>query len=304
MMALQDILAQWQQWLLAERNYSQHTAIAYLTDMRLFQEFISGYKEQAVDIKLLESLEVRDFRAYLAKLHQEKLSKTSLNRKLSVLRSFYRFLKKFYDVENQAVFLIKSPRQPQSLPRPLKEEEALDAVNTIESIATDHWTGLRDRALLGLLYGCGLRISEALGLTLQDITDNQVITVRGKGNKERQLPLLPGVAKALLHYIEDCPFVIIEDQPLFYGVRGKTLTPQVFRKQLKQLRIVLGLPDTATPHAFRHSFATHLLAQGGDLRTIQELLGHVNLSTTQKYTKIENSQLLNAYHAFHPREEK
>lgn len=298
---LQQIMEEWKSWLSAERNYSDHTVNAYLTDMRLFFEFVSSYKECEISTALLKSLDVKDFRAYLAKLHNKNNSATSLNRKLSVLRSFYRYLEKHHKIENHSIFLIKSPKQPQSLPKALQENEAVDAVYNIDEVSLENWVGLRDKAILGLLYGCGLRISEALSLTLSDISGNQVITIRGKGGKQRQLPILPTIINSINSYVESCPYGVSKDGVLFFGVKGNKLSPQVFRKQLKELRVLLGLPDSATPHSFRHSFATHLLAEGGDLRTIQELLGHESLSTTQKYTKIENKQLINVYKDFHPK---
>jgi integrase/recombinase XerC len=301
MTTMPPIFTKWQQWLEVERHYSPHTISAYLTDMRMFCNFIANYHEKPADMTLLLALEIKDFRAYLAKLHRDGLNAASLNRKLSVLRSFYRFTNKTLEQDHQAVFLIRSPKQAENLPKPVTQSQALEAVNTIESVAGDHWVGYRDRALLGLLYGCGLRISEALGLCVNDISGNGIITVKGKGNKERQLPLLPAVETAITKYRNHCPYLIKTDQPLFFGVRGGKLTPQVFRKQLVQLRIMLGLPENATPHSFRHSFATHLLAEGGDLRTIQELLGHVSLATTQKYTKIENQQLMETCRTLHPR---
>jgi integrase/recombinase XerC len=298
---LSSHIEQWSHWLKSERGYSEHTVAAYQTDLRLFLEFLFSYLEQDIDTNTLLSLSIKEFRAYLAKLHADGQSASSLHRKLSTLRSFYRYLERHNIGKNHAIFQLRSPKKPDILPKALPKPQATDTFNHIADVSDETWVGLRDTAILGLLYGCGLRISEALGLHLQDIPSGNVLTITGKGNKQRQVPLLPSVKSAVMRYVESCPYPIMPDKPLFFGVQGKSLSPQVFRQQLKKLRLMLGLPDSATPHAFRHSFATHLLAEGGDLRTIQELLGHASLSTTQRYTKIENAQLMDAYRNFHPK---
>jgi len=197
--------------------------------------------------------------------------------------------------------VLRAPKLPQSVPKPLTVEDADAAITAAGDVATSVWQQKRDVAMLTLLYGCGLRISEALGLTLAEAPRGDVLVITGKGHKQRYVPVLPAVTEAIADYLAACPHPLTKSGPLFVGARGGPLNPRLVQRQMQMLRGMLGLPETATPHALRHSFATHLLGGGGDLRAIQELLGHASLSTTQRYTKVEPEHLLKVYEAAHPR---
>ena len=224
-----------------------------------------------------------------------------MGRALSALRSFFRYLDKNDLASNQAIRSVKRPKTPHAVPKPLSPEAALASIDMVDALDVTPWVAARDTAILMLLYGCGLRISEALGMQREDAPLRDAIRIVGKGNKERVVPVLPVVAESVEAYVGLCPFVMPADGPLFIGVRGKRLNPGVVQRQMRQVRAALGLPDTATPHALRHSFATHLLSSGGDLRSIQELLGHASLSTTQRYTEVNTDQLQRVYRESHPR---
>lgn len=291
---------EWLAWLESEKAFSQHTLMAYQNDLEDFLTFISQHVGEQITYSHLENLAVRDIRSWLSKRQSSGYDHSSTARALSSVRSFFRFLERFKSLSNQAVFAIKPPKLHKPLPKALSAEEAKLAVDSINKMAEESWVGKRDKALLTLIYGCGLRISEALSITLQDL-DRETLVIKGKRNKERQVPLLPIIKINIFEYVESCPTPIDKDGELFLGIRGGPLQPSVFRKQLQRLRSTLCLPDSASPHAFRHSFATHLLAEGGDLRAIQELLGHEHLSTTQRYTHIDENRLLDIYGKAHPR---
>jgi integrase/recombinase XerC len=248
----------------------------------------------------LQQLETRDIRAWLASRSQ-CFEAASTARALSTVKSFFRYLEKQEQVKNAAIFNIRGPRLKKALPRALAEGQAAEALQSIGQQHEEEWVNKRDVALLVLIYGCGLRISEALSLRCQDVPQGDVLTITGKGNKQRQVPVLPAVKEAIQQYIASCPYPFTPLSPLFLGKRGKALDPAIFQLQLRKLRAALNLPESTTPHAFRHSFATHLLSAGGDLRSIQELLGHASLSTTQRYTHVDKARLLKAYKGAHPR---
>jgi integrase/recombinase XerC len=292
---LHDHIANWQNWLLGQKNYSPKTCEAYATDLRYFLQFVQKYREQEADLKLLELLEVRDFRAWLAERKNRDFDQTSNARAVSSVRSFYKYLEKNNLLKNDAIKAVRVSGRKKHLPKALSTEQIFSALKDLDD---GDWVNRRDRAILTLLYGCGLRISEALGLNKNDIADNETIVVRGKGSKQRIVPVLPEVKIAIDDYLKLCPF---EDEALFYGEKGKRLRPELVQKKLRQLRTWLGLPDFATPHALRHSYATHLLAGGADLRSIQELLGHESLATTEKYTHIDAKRLTEGYKKAHPR---
>jgi integrase/recombinase XerC len=299
---LRDQLSHWQEWLVHQKHFSAHTLTAYQIDIRHFLSFINQHAGDEVTLTTLKELALRDFRSWLAARHREEFSATSTARAVSVMRSFYRYLEKQNVIENTAAFHIRTPKLPKSVPKALGEEQAIASLDMVGVTHKQDWVRLRDVALLTLIYGCGLRISEALNLTPKDLpVGATAITLIGKGSKERMVPVLPQIHEALAGYKKACPFDLAPSEPLFRGLRGKPLQPAIFQKEIRYLRAALGLPDSATPHAFRHSFATHLLASGGDLRTIQELLGHADLSTTQRYTKIDHERLLSAYQKAHPR---
>lgn len=220
---------------------------------------------------------------------------------MSSLRGFFKYLDRHDLVHNPAINAVKSPRPPKSLPKPLAAEDAIEALSTAGELHDEPWLAARDVALFTLLYGCGLRLGEALALQKRDIPAGDAMTITGKGRKQRLVPVLPIVRQAIGEYVTLCPHPLAADGPLFVGARGGLLNPGVVQRQMRRLRALMGLPDTATPHALRHSFATHLLAGGGDLRTIQELLGHASLSTTQRYTQVDEARLTRAYRDAHPR---
>ncbi|HEU5047004.1 MAG TPA: tyrosine recombinase XerC [Rickettsiales bacterium] len=295
-------VAKWLEWLAHNKAYSAHTIVAYETDLRQFMAFFSRHTGGEVSMATLSSLGLRDMRSWLAARHGEKYTNTSTARALSVVRSFFRYLEKQAILENPAIFHVRTPKLPKSLPKALPQEQAMEALDAVGGDHKEHWVQMRDVALLTLIYGCGLRISEALSLTPADIPAGvSTMTVTGKGKKQRLVPVLPQIHQAIAEYKKTCPHMLANDEPLFRGVRGGALRPELFQKEIRSLRASLGLPDSASPHAFRHSFATHLLAGGGDLRTIQELLGHADLSTTQRYTKVDHERLLSAYNKAHPR---
>ena len=301
-----DSLSAWEQHLSHERRLSEHTLDGYTRDLCAFFEFLSTHLGAAASLKDLEALRTVDFRSFLAQRRQDGVSSRSLARALSALRSYFRHLERLGLLENSALSGVRAPKIPHSIPKPLSVTGAQSAVTEAEKMATDEWVGLRDAAVLCLLYGCGLRISEALSINRHQISgdggdkrDSLVIT--GKGGKQRLVPLLPVVRTAIDAYIAGCPRHLEPEGPLFIGKRGGRLSPRVIQLAMQKLRAALGLPPSATPHALRHSLATHLLGAGGDLRTIQELLGHASLSSTQIYTEVDESRLLDVYEAAHPR---
>ena len=287
---------QWQNWLLNERRYSPHTLDAYCRDLSDFFCYFAQERQQELSLKDLSRLEVRDFRAYIAFRANRHLGKTTLARNLSGLKNFYHWLSRNDLVTNSALSIITGPRLPKSLPKALEVNDTLDVLSCCLKFNKELWMGERDGAIMTLLYGCGLRISEALNLNIGDITEHSTyLKIKGKGNKERIVPLLPIIWVKIKTYLEQCPYKLTTGEPLFVGARGERLSPRIIQRQLEKIRHYLGLPDTLTPHALRHSFATHLLAQGTDLRSIQELLGHSSLSTTQRYTDVEIETLHREY---------
>jgi integrase/recombinase XerC len=296
----------WQQQLRSERRASPHTLAAYGRDLAFFLDFTRDHHGEQPSLDLLARLKPADFRAFLAARAAQDLAKTSQARALSVLRGFFRFLERRGLGTNPALTVLRGPRLPRAVPKPLSETDAraaIDAADTVQTAGSDPWIAARDTALVTLLYGCGLRLSEALDLTRRQAPAPGMTSLRvtGKGGKTRIVPLLPVVTAAVTDYLAHCPHPIGPDDDLFVGVRGGPLNPRLVQRLMEQLRIRLGLPDTATPHALRHSFATHLLAGGADLRAIQELLGHASLSTTQRYTAIDAAKLMEVYDSAHPR---
>ena len=290
-------------WLAAlahERRASPHTLRAYGDDVARFLGFQAGHTGGALNEKALPKLTPADIRAFITFRRNEGLGPGGVQRALAAVRSFYKFLAKEEILENAAARSIRTPRVRRGLPRPLSPEDAQRAITE----AGEHdveWLGARDAALLTLLYGAGLRISEALGLKRGDVPLGETLTVIGKGRKERSIPVLPLVAAALGDYAGKIPFTGAPSSHLFLSRRGKPMSPREAQGLMQRLRGRLGLPEKATPHALRHSFATHILQGGGDLRSVQELLGHASLSTTQVYTAMDTRQLLETYAKAHPR---
>ena len=293
-------------WLseLNQRDLSRHTVEAYLRDVTQFIAFLAEHSGQEVSPASFDTLKAMDVRSFLAKRRNvEATQSRSLARSLSGLRSFTLYLlEKNYPV-SAAFKIVRSPRIPKSLPRPLSQSDALQMIALAGDMSSHPWENLRNQALLVLIYGCGLRISEALNLSYGDRPkpDNISIRITGKGKKQRDAPILPLIENAIQQYIQAAPFDFKDDDPLFRGVRGGRFSARQVQMIVEKCRRSMGLPDTVTPHAFRHSFATHLLAAGGDLRTIQELLGHTSLSSTQIYTEIEDTELGRIYKNAHPR---
>ena len=294
------VIKQWQSWLLNERRFSEHTLDGYSRDLSCFLQNIS---KTPATINDLQNLEVRDFRRFIFSRSAENIEKSSLSRELSSIKNFYKWLSRENIVKNSAISVISSPRKPKIIPKALDVDDSFDVITEAKNMAINAWQGLRDRAILTLLYGCGLRISEALSLNIGDINEkSETLRIKGKGNKERIVPLLPIIWKNIDLYLQKCPYKLSVGEPLFLGARGERITARVVQRQVKKLRLYLGLPDTFTPHALRHSFATQLLEQGTDLRSLQELLGHSSLMTTQRYTEVKIETLQKEYHKAHPLE--
>lgn len=295
---LADITA-WQTWLSAERRLSQHTAQSYLIDLKEFFIFLKDFLAHDVRQKDLSALSVGDFRSFLVSRSRQGIGRSSIARNMSTLRNFFRFLQRAKILENTAIQAVRPARPPRTLPKPLTTEDTLALLHQAKNMQKEHWQGLRDVALLTLLYGCGLRISEALGLNVRE-WGSETLVITGKGNKQRIVPVLPLVHSAVTAYLKERPDAD-PDSPLFVGARGERLNPGVVQRQIRKLRRVLGLSESVTPHALRHSFATHLLAAGSDLRSVQELLGHASLSATQRYTEINVEHMKTVYEHAHPR---
>ena len=297
-------IARWLSFLGVEKRMSEKTLEAYRRDVGQFLAFLAEHLGGAPSLKALAELTPQDVRAFMAARRAEGLSGRSLMRVLAGARSFARFLDRNGKGKVGALAAVRTPKLPKSLPKPLtaSSARAVTDADMRAGEARDQWVLARDAAVLALLYGCGLRISEALSLKRRDMDGApDALTVTGKGNKTRMVPLLLQVAKLVTGYVALCPYDLPANGPLFIGARGGPLSPRIVQLAMERLRGALGLPDTATPHALRHSFATHLLAGGGDLRAIQELLGHASLSTTQIYTAVDAERLLDVYVNTHPR---
>jgi integrase/recombinase XerC len=297
-------IARWLSYLGAERRMSAKTVEAYRRDVFQLLAFLTDHLGGAPSLKQLAKLTPADVRAFMAARRSGGVGNRSLMRALAGTRSFARFLERNGKGKVAALAAVRSPKLPKTLPKPLAITAAkrVTGADLHQGESSEPWIVARDAAVLALLYGSGLRVSEALGLKRKDCTDSRdTLTVKGKGNKSRMVPLLPQVAKAIADYVALCPFELPREAPLFVGARGGPLSPRIVQLTMARMRGALGLPDTATPHALRHSFATHLLARGGDLRAIQELLGHASLSTTQIYTAVDTERLLEAYASAHPR---
>ena len=293
----------WLDWLAGERRAAVLTVAAYGADLAGFLGFLTRHLGAEPDLAALAALRPAEFRAWLAARHADGLGGASRARELAAVRGFFRYLARRHDVDNPSVRLIASPRAPRPVPRALTEADAAAVAGEIGEDADTPALAARDSALFTLLYGCGLRIAEALALDVRDappVGGAEPVRVRGKGNKERLVPVLPAVRRALAAWLRLHPDRRAE-APLFVGARGGRLNPGVAQKVLRDFRRARGLPEHATPHALRHSFATHLLGAGADLRAIQDLLGHASLSTTQRYTAVDEAGLLRVWRAAHPR---
>jgi integrase/recombinase XerC len=293
----------WLSHLSAERRVSQNTVEAYQRDLRQFFVFLTGYNGHPVRLEDIADLRPVTMRAYLAERRRQGAGTRTLGRGLAGIRSFIRFLERSGLANSAGLAATRVPRQPKTLPKPVSAGNAIRLSDPGEQLDREPWIAARDAAIMILLYGCGLRIGEALAIKPPqfDAAESGALRINGKGGKTRLVPVLPIVVNAVATYRQLCPWPLSPGEPLFRGAKGGKLHRAIIEKSMSRLRGALGLPDSATPHALRHSFATHLLANGGDLRTIQELLGHASLSTTQIYTAVDTSRLLEIYDKAHPR---
>ena len=301
---LRDAQERWLSELSAVGGRAEKTIHAYRQDVLGFLAFLQTHFGEQQGTSTLGRIDTRDMRAWMAHERGRGISARSLARALSAVKNFVGWIAERDGFDPTAVLMTRAPRFKSKLPRPLEQTAAKAMIEAVELQASTNWIAQRDMAVLTLLYGCGLRISEALSLTGRILPIGETIRIVGKGGKERLVPVIPAARRAVEGYAACVPFDITEDDPLFRGARGGALNPRMIQKVMERARTQLGLPATATPHAMRHSFATHLLNAGGDLRSIQELLGHASLSTTQAYTAVDTARLMEVYDAAHPRAER
>ena len=290
----------WLGYLQTQRRLSAHTLDGYSREIIFFQNFIQGHLGEEIDKKQLQKLTGADFRAYLAFRKNQKISDRSLARSVSILKTFFAFLQQKHDVKNDAISILRAPKIPKKLPRAIEESDVFSLLNALEAEDVLPWVVARNRAVLFFLWGAGLRIQEALNIQKKDV-DRESLIIKGKGQKERVVPLLLLLRESAQEAIRLCPFEITQTDFIFRGVKGEQLNAREIQRLLLRLRRVVGLPEETTPHSLRHSFATHLLKRGTNLRALQKLLGHQSLSTTQGYTKISNTDLEDIYASSHPR---
>lgn len=299
--AARDALQGWLDAQKALKGAADNTLEAYGRDVGGFLAFVTEHKGEAQGLSALARVGVADMRSWMAFTRGKDVGARSLARKLSAVKSFYRWLSEREGFDATAVLSARAPKFQRKLPRPLAPDAAQDLIETLEMQSESPWVAARDQAVVTLLYGCGLRISEALGLRADVLPMAEALRITGKGGKERIVPVIAPARAAVEQYVRLCPHELTPDRPLFRGVRGGALSPRAVQKVTQAARTQLGLPASATPHAMRHSFATHLLNAGGDLRAIQELLGHASLSTTQAYTAVDSARLMEVYRNAHPK---
>ena len=299
--AATDALRDWLAHAKAVKGAADNTLVAYQGDVLDFLSFITLHKAEPQGLRALERITVSDMRAWMAQTRSDGVGARSLARKLSAVKAFYRWLAEREGFEPTAVLSARAPKFQKKLPRPLAEDAARNLIDAIEMQSEKPWVSARDVAVVTLLWGCGLRISEALSLKGADAPLPATLRITGKGGKERLVPVLPAARDAVDDYLRHCPYETAPDGPLFFAIRGGALSPAAIQKVMARARMQLGLPSSATPQAMRLSFATHLLHAGGDLRAIQELLGHASLSTTQAYTGVDTAHLMDVYARAHPK---
>ena len=292
---INNIVLPWIKYLETIRGFGVHTLDAYKRDV---VEFLKFCTDRNYDFLSPDKYILREF---LSVLSERELSRPTVARKISSLKNFFKFLLKDKVILSLDISIFKSPRLKRSYPKSIDSDLVAKAFVSLMDKENDHWINLRDRAVMLLLYGSGLRISEALSLKKKEAPNSDWLRVKGKGNKYRDVPLLPIICEGVKEYLDLCPYDVKEDDPLFLGKRGGELSPRIIQRRVENLRYELGLPSHTTPHALRHAFATHLLSGGADLRAIQQLLGHSSLSTTQRYTDVNESELLKLHKAIHPR---
>ena len=290
-----NVILPWIKYLETIRGFGAHTLDAYKRDV---VEFLKFCTDRNYDFLSPDKYILREF---LSILSERELSRPTVARKISSLKNFFKFLLKDKVILSLDVSIFKSPKLKRSYPKSIDSDLVAKAFVSLMDKENDHWINLRDRAVMLLLYGSGLRISEALSLKKKEAPNSDWLRVKGKGNKYRDVPLLPIICEGVKEYLDLCPYDVKEDEPLFLGKRGGELSPRIIQRRVENLRYELGLPSHTTPHALRHAFATHLLSGGADLRAIQQLLGHSSLSTTQRYTDVNESELLKLHKAIHPR---
>lgn len=306
---LANMIDEFISYLKHEKRYSLHTVSAYKSDLEIFLTFLSennfDYKFGIFDLQKLSRF---DFRAFLAKMHNDKISKTSIARKISSIKTFFKFGKKFQKLTNDELLLIKINKVNKTLPRPIAEIEIWNILKEIENSHTTKWIMLRNKTMLMVIYGLGLRISEAIALNIGDVSkysDNYTIKILGKGNKYRLLPVIAELSFIIKNYLDSIPIKVVDEDPLFFAEKNlelkKRVSPRIFQRLIEKIRYSHNLANTVTPHAIRHSFASHLLKNGGDIRTIQTALGHSSLKATQKYLQIDMENMKEAQKKFHPR---
>lgn len=296
-----DLLSNWLVYKSAVTSSSENTLSAYKRDVSEFLDFLSTYRNEELYLITLKSIDIRDARAWMAHQRRSGISPRSLARKLSAVKSFLRWLGETEGFDLAGFLAVRSPKFQRPQPRPVSPKSAIDIIDFAGQSDPRAWVRSRDSAVIALLYGCGLRISELLSLTWSNYPLPESLKILGKGKKERMVPTLPAARYAVEKYAEICPFPRQSNQPMFVGIRGRSLNPRIVRLLMERARNALGLPSSATPHALRHSFASHLLKTSGDLRAIQELLGHSSLSTTQAYTEIDQAYLTEIFDKSHPR---
>ena len=299
--ALRDALSAWLASIRALDGAADNTVEAYGRDVSGYLAFLTAHFGEMSGMAAIRRVAISDMRAWMASERARGVSARSLARSLSAVRTFTAWLSEREGFDATAALSARTPRFQKKLPRPLSEDAAREMIGTVELQSATEWIAARDTAVVTLLYGCGLRISEALGLTGADYPLPEILRIAGKGGKERIVPVLEAAQQAVEIYVRICPWPVEPGLPLFRGARGGKLNRRLVQKSMQAARMQLGLPATATPHAMRHSFATHLLSAGGDLRVIQELLGHSSLSTTQAYTAVETERLMDVYERTHPR---
>lgn len=292
---------EWRRFLVDQKQYSVNTVDSYIRDLKHYVDFLKSYFDEEVDLNKVLSVDIRSLRSWMVKRQNDGLGSNSTRRAISAIKNFYRYLAKYKNVTSDAIFALHSPKSHKTLPKASLITEIESGLENITMLGKNEFVHMRNKALLTLLYSCGLRISEAISLTKNHLKNPDYLVIMGKGGKERIVPWISEVRDLLLHYSDSFACSLDDDAPIFRGVRGGALHRTEFAKELQKLRNMIGnLPSHFTCHSLRHSFATHLLENSADLRTIQELLGHANLSTTEKYTKITRKHLGEMYNKFHP----
>lgn len=289
---LKEIIKRWVEWLKIQKNYSPHTVSSYLSDLKIF---LSSLAKNSISVSDLKKLNIRDFRNFFSQRARDNIGRATIAREEAAVRNFFKWMDSNDILKNSAIFQISTPKLPKLLPRALDVSATFELLEEAQKKCSEPWIGARDIAILTLLYGCGLRISEALNLNVEDVNQTEFLKIHGKGNKDRYVPLLPIVLERIEQYKQCCPYQLNRGSALFLGAKGERVNPRIIQRKIQKIRTELNLPPNITPHALRHTFATHLLTQGTDLRSVQELLGHVSLSSTQRYTEVTLNKIRKEY---------